>query len=188
MALPFPMPHKMFTVEEYEQMIEAGILKEDDRLELLRGEIVEMAPIGLQHSGCVARIEFLLREQLGRKAIIWGQNPILLPNNSLPEPDVALLTWRDDFYTQSRPTPQDVLLAIEVADTSLVSDRIGKVPIYAEAGIDEVWIVNLPEQIIEIYRQPVGIRYTNVTKAVRGELLILPANLGASMAVADILG
>src|SRR5262245_60244973 len=133
--MALPMPHKLFTIDEYEQMIEAGILHEDDRVELLRGEIVEMAPIGLKHSGCVARLEQLLHEQIGRKAIVWAQNPILLPDDSMPEPDVVLLKWRDDFYTESRPTPEDVLLLVGVTDTSLFSDRIAKLPIYAEAGI-----------------------------------------------------
>src|ERR1041385_7892203 len=114
--MALPIPHKVFTTDEYEQMIEAGILKEDDRVELLNGEIVEMAAIGLRHSGCVARVSKLLERSVGDRTIVWGQNPILLPNNSMPEPDIALLKWRDDFYSESRPTPGDVLLLIEVAD------------------------------------------------------------------------
>src|SRR5438105_12119067 len=110
--MALPIPHKLFTIDEYEQMIEAGILKEDERVELLRGEIVEMAPICVRHSGCVARVGKLLERSVGDQTIVWVQNPILLPDNSMPEPDVAVLKWREDFYTESRPTPEDVLLLI----------------------------------------------------------------------------
>jgi Uma2 family endonuclease len=185
--MALPMPHKLFSIEEYEQMIEAGILHEDDRIELLRGEIVEMAPIGLRHSGCVARLEYLLHDIMGKKAIVWTQNPILLPNDSMPEPDVALLRWRDDFYTQSRPTPEDVLLLVEVADTSLFPDRIAKVPIYAEAGIKHFWLVNLVENQIEVYSNPKGGKYSDTKKAKRGGSLRLPVDPGTILNVDDII-
>ncbi len=186
--MALPMPHKGFTVDEYERMIEAGILNEDDRVELLRGEIVEMAAIGLKHSGCVARLEHILHEQVGRRAIVWVQNPILLPNDSMPEPDVALLKWRDDFYSESRPTPEDVLLLVEVADTSLLSDRVAKVPIYAQAGINHVWLVNLMDNLIEVYSKPSGSKYTNTRQVQQSSNLALPFDAGVMLDVSDILG
>lgn len=186
--MALPIPHKLFTVNDYEQMIRVGILKEDDRVELLKGEIVEMAPIGLRHAACVARLEHLLHEQLGRRAIVWVQNPIRLPNDSMPEPDVALLKWRDDFYTESRPTPDDVLLLVEVADTSLLSDRAAKVPIYADAGIRLLWLVNLAEDLVEGYSNPAGDRYTDRWQLSRNGSLTLPFDPGIILQVADILG
>src|SRR5690242_3968785 len=104
-------------------MVKAGILKESDRVELISGEILEMAPISLRHSVCVTRLELLFHERLGRRAIVWGQNPIELHDNSQPQPDVALLKWRDDLYAAKLPDRGDVLLLVEVADTSLAYDQ-----------------------------------------------------------------
>jgi Uma2 family endonuclease len=190
MALPVSARRRLFTTEEYEQMIRAGILREDDRVELLRGEILEMAPIGLRHSACVSRLSKLLERTVGERAIVWVQNPVLLPDHSMPQPDVTLLRWRDDFYARSRPIPQDVLLLVEVADTSLVLDRTAKVPLYAQAGIPEMWLVNLIEDTIEVYRQPQGQQYARVSTVGRGQSLAfaLPGMPEVSLRVDDILG
>jgi Uma2 family endonuclease len=186
--MALPIPHKLFTVEEYEQMISAGILAKDDRLELLRGEIVEMAPIGLRHASCVARVSKILERVVGESGIVWGQNPVLLPNESLPQPDVTLLTWRADFYTSGHPTPDDIILLIEVADSSLWTDRSAKVPIYAEAGIDVLWIVNLLENTVEVYTKPQKGRYTDTRTFRRGQSVRLPKPFETELLVDDIVG
>ncbi len=141
-----------FSVDDYEQMIAHGILTENERVELIRGEIVEKMVIGPLHSAIVNRINRLLTTRLS-SAIVSVQNPIVL-TDSEPEPDLALLVARDDFYASSKPQAHDVLLVIEVADSSLAYDREIKLPLYAQAGIQELWIVNLDESKVEVYRQP----------------------------------
>ena len=142
-----------FTVDEYEQMIDKGILTENERIELIRGEVVEKMVIGPLHSATVKRINRLLTTRLLDLAIVSVQDPIVL-DNSEPEPDLALLAPRDDFYASSKPKSSDVRLVIEVADSSLAYDRDIKLPLYAQAGIQEFWIVNLNESKVEVYRQP----------------------------------
>ena len=178
----------LFTSEQYEKMIEAGILEEGDNVELLKGEIVKMAPIGLRHAGCVARLTTIFASSLGRSGIVWPRNPIRLADDTQPEPDVALLKPSPDFYSNSRPGPHDVLLLVEVADTSLEKDRTVKVPLYAEAGIELLWIVNLNEDVVEVYAAPRNGRYTKMSRVVRGETILLPLPGGISVTVDEILG
>ncbi len=148
-----------FTVAEYNRMGETGILREDDRLELIEGEIIEMPPIGSPHASCVKYLIMVLKQMLGDQVLLSVQDPIQLDDYSEPEPDVALLRLRDDFYRHAHPMPDDVLLVIEVSDTTLRFDREIKVPLYAKAGIAEVWIINLPEEQIELYAQPADNTY-----------------------------
>jgi Uma2 family endonuclease len=148
-----------FTVAEYERMGEAGILSEDHRTELIEGEIIEMSPVGKRHVACVNRLTKLLVQAFGASGIVSVQNPIQLDDYSEPQPDVAVLKPREDFYEQSLPTPADVLLLIEVADTTLEYDRQIKLPLYARAGVPEVWIVNLGDEQIETYAVPTGDAY-----------------------------
>jgi Uma2 family endonuclease len=178
----------LFTSKQYEKMIEAGILEEGDNVELLKGEIVKMAPIGLRHAGCVARLTTIFTSRLGGSVILWPQNPIRLADNTEPEPDIALLKPHPSFYSNARPEPQDVLLLVEVADTSLEKDKTVKVPIYAEAGIRLLWIVNLNEDIVEVYSTPVDGAYTEFRKAERGKSILLPIAQGITVAVDEILG
>src|SRR5437868_199471 len=117
MAIQVQPVRKQFSVEEYDRMIEAGVFDEDARLELIRGEILEMAPIGLRHAACVARLTMLFAGKVSGSAIVWVQNPIQLADNSEPEPDLALLQPRPDFYSGKRPTPNEVILLVEVADS-----------------------------------------------------------------------
>lgn len=135
-------------------MVAAGILREDSRVELIEGEIVEMGPIGSRHAGCVNRLTTLLASLVQQKAVVAVQNPIRLSPRSLPQPDLALLKYREDFYAAAHPGPEDVLLVVEVADESAAYDREVKVPLYARAGIAEVWLVVLPEKLVEVYRHP----------------------------------
>ncbi|HET6314512.1 MAG TPA: Uma2 family endonuclease [Chloroflexia bacterium] len=178
----------LFTADQYEKMIEAGILEEGDNVELLRGEIVKMAPIGLRHAGCVARLVSIFAAKLSASAIVWPQNPIRLADDTEPEPDVALLKPSPDFYTNRRPGPQDVLLLVEVADSSLEKDQSLKVPMYAQAGIAILWIVNLIEDVVEVYASPVNGVYTELHRAGRGETILLPLAQRLSVSIDEILG
>ncbi len=143
-------------------MGEAGILHEDDRVELIEGDIVDMTPIGSWHAGAVAHLGRLLDRAVGDCAIVWVQNPVILNNLSEPEPDLALLLPRRDFYKPAHPRPEDVLLIVEVADSSLRYDREVKVPLYARHGIPEVWLVDVESKALAVYRLPDGDSYREV--------------------------
>lgn len=160
---------RRFTVHEYHRMGEAGILHEDDRLELIEGDIVEMAAIGSRHFTCVNGLNRLLVRGVGDEAIVSVQNPVRLDERNEPEPDLAVIRARD--YRDSLPAPEDVLLLIEVSDTTLDYDRGVKLPLYARAGIPEVWIVDLPAQAIERNTEPSAAGYGLVRRGRRGEVL-----------------
>ena len=176
---------RLFDVDEYYAMAAAGILSEDDRVELLDGEIVFMAPIGSRHANCVGRLTYLLTEQVGRDALVWIQNPVRLGGRTEPQPDVMLLKWGD--YSQGHPGPEDVLLLIEVSDTTVESDRGVKLPLYARSGVREVWIVDLSSEAVETYSEPKGDSYArSESVGLGGELS--PAALGdISLPVRQIL-
>ena len=152
-------PRHRWTVAEYHRMGEVGLLNEDSRVELIDGEIVEMAPIGSFHGGNVNRFVRLLSKVVGNKAIVAVQNPVVLSGYTEPQPDLAILRWRADDYEQSNPHPEDVLLIIEVSDSTLRYDRDVKVPLYAHHGIPEVWLLDLQQRQIEIYRDPAHGQY-----------------------------
>lgn len=156
-----------FTVFEYDRMIEAGILQESDRVELIDGEILQMSPIGSRHAACVNRLNTLLIRHTGDTAIVSIQNPVRLNDYSEPEPHIAVLKPRDDFYVAAHPGVEDVLLVIEVAETSLEYDREVKIPRYAQAGIPEVWLLDLQHQLVIVHTQPTHATYQNI-QIVRG--------------------
>ncbi|MEL6717484.1 MAG: Uma2 family endonuclease [Bacteroidota bacterium] len=145
---------RLLEVKEYHRMIDANILSEDDRVELIHGEIIEMSPIKSFHASHVMRINHFLSNIVDEEVIVNVQNPILIPDYSEPEPDIALLKWDDDFYYEKHPQPADVILLIEVADSSLEYDQNIKLPLYATAQIPECWIINLREKQIEVYQHP----------------------------------
>ncbi len=174
---------RLFTVTEYYQMAQAGILSEDDRVELLEGEIFEMSPISSRHASCVDRLTRLLSERAGGHAIVRVQNPVRLSDYSEPQPDVTLLKLRPDFYKAEHPKSQDVLLLIEVCETSAEFDRQVKVPLYAKAGIPEVWLVDLAREQLEVYRLPAAHGYGEVHTLTRGQTVtaqLLPLELPVS--------
>jgi Uma2 family endonuclease len=184
--MPTQLVKRLFTVTEYHRIAEAGILGEDDRVELLAGEIVAMTPIGSRQAACVARLTALLSrvQELG---IVWVQNPIHLGQHSEPRPDLAVLKPRADFYAQAHPEPEDVLLVVEVAETSADYDREVKLPLYARAGIPEVWLVDLTEERIEAYRQPAPNGYREVRRLGRDGRAAPQAFPDLELAVADLL-
>jgi len=140
-------------------MIKEGILTKADKVELIHGEILEMSPIRSKHAGIVKKINKLFQKLLGESMIVGVQNPLNLSGNSQPEPDISLLKFREDFYTASHPKPADVLLLIEVADSSVAFDREVKMPLYAEANIPEFWLIDLEKEVVEVYKQPQGGKY-----------------------------
>jgi len=153
-----------FTIEEYHRLTQTGILHEDDNVELIEGRIVDMTPIGTKHASCVTRLNEIFSERLQRSVIISVQNPIYINEYSEPEPDIAILKRRSDFYSERLPCPDDILLIIEVADTSIEYDKVIKIPLYAKAKVQEVWIINLLDNAIEVYRSPSSEGYRIVTK------------------------
>jgi Uma2 family endonuclease len=165
-----------FSVEDYHRMAEVGLIAPDARVELLEGVIIDMMPIGPLHGGAVNQLSNALFQPTNNRWIVSTQNPLHLGPKSEPVPDLMLLRPRDDFYSTSLPVAADVFLIVEVADSSLERDREDKLPIYAKAGIVEVWIVNLPEQQIEIYRDPNPAGYTTVQIA-RGADEVSPLSL-----------
>lgn len=180
--------HWNFRVDEYHRMLETGILSEDDRVELIEGEIVKMSPIGSRHVGCVNRLTALLTRNLGSTAIVSIQNPIRLDDYSEPQPDIALLKPRDDFYAGSLPSADDVLLIIEVADSSIELERRVKLPLYARAGIPEVWLANLPEDRVEAHSDPANGVYQKTRILNRVESIQSEKLPGLSLKIDEILG
>jgi Uma2 family endonuclease len=158
------------TIDDYHRMIETGIIHEGEHIELISGQVLNMAAKGTRHTLCTRRLFKLLLNLIGDRSDVQSQDPITLPNNSEPEPDVVVARLREDNYANSHPAPADIILVIEVADSSLDFDRSTKLQIYAAAGISEYWIVNLIDSRLEIYSQPEGAIYTNTQ-------IILPPRL-----------
>lgn len=145
---------RKLSLEEFHRLGAVGILSEDDRIELIDGEMIEMAPIGAPHALMVSRLSRMLNLAVGQDSIVWTQNPIALPSHSEPQPDLALLRPPEDRYRHSLPSAADVLLVVEVADTTLSYDRDVKVPLYARHGISEVWLFDLQGSSLYVYREP----------------------------------
>jgi Uma2 family endonuclease len=184
--MPVLTTHR-FSVEEYYRMAETGLLRPDARVELLDGEIIDMSPIDPPHGGVTNRLNHWFTERAKGRWIVAVQNPVHLDEYSEPQPDLALLKPALHYYTSQHPGPEDVLLLIEVADSSLEYDRGGKLPAYARAGISEVWIVNVPDRAIEVYREPRSGGYRSVTTLRAGEKASPLAFPDVSVDVAELL-
>ncbi|MDJ0527330.1 MAG: Uma2 family endonuclease [Microcystis sp. M53600_WE12] len=179
---------RKFTVEEYEKMTTQGIIKPDEKVELIRGEIIKMSPMGTRHAASIYRLTQLFYRKFGGLILLGVQNPIRLNNNSQPEPDLSLLIPRSDFYVAAHPCPQDIYLIIEVSDSTLDYDRYTKIPLYAEANIQEVWIVNLKEESVEVYRYPLQGSYQAIQKYYRCESIFIESFPDIEFTIAEILG
>lgn len=177
---------RLLTVHEYHRMGEAGILHEDDRVELIEGELIEMAAIGTRHFTCVNQLTRLLVRGVGDEAIVSVQNPVRLDDYGEPQPDLTVLRPRD--YRESLPGPRDVLLVIEVSDTTLRYDREVKLPLYARADIQEVWIVDLPGATVERHTEPSADGYGLVRRVWRGDTLRPEALPDLALPVDAVLG
>jgi Uma2 family endonuclease len=150
-----------YSVDDYYRMAETGILRPGDRVELIEGEIIDRAPIGSRHAAAVNRISNILKLSVGTQAIVAIQNPVRLDRHSEPQPDIALLHPHADFYAAAHPGPADVLLIIEVADSTLRYDRDTKLPLYARHGIPEVWLVDIDNNSFTIHRTPQAAGYAH---------------------------
>jgi Uma2 family endonuclease len=176
-----------FSVEEFDRLVEMGILGDEERVELLEGVIVAMTPIGDAHAACVIRLTDLLTSRLAGRALVAVQNPIALPR-SRPYPDVAVLRRRADYYRSGKPGSADILLVIEVADTSLARDRNLKFPAYGQAGIAETWIVDLTGRVVIVGTRPGPEGYMLVTEHRREARLTIPDFPDATLTVEEVLG
>jgi Uma2 family endonuclease len=182
----------LFSLEQYRQMGCTGVFHPDDRVELIEGQVVDKPRIGSGHSATVNRLNRLLSGQVGEYAIVAVQNPMSIPGkggvDSEPQPDLMLLAPRDDFYAEAHPTPEDVRLLIEVADTTRAFDRDVKLPVYARAGVAEVWLVDLQENLVEVHRDPVQGAFRRTRRAFPGEDLEPAGVPGVRVAVREIFG
>ncbi len=163
---------KRFTIAEYHRLAELGFFEENERVELIKGKIIQMVAKGTPHSVCETRLERELYKLVSDRATLRGQQPITLSDNSEPEPDRVIAKNRDDDYLANHPSPSDVLLLIEIADSSLKYDQEEKLPIYAEAGISDYWIFNLVDNYLECYSEPY--QTLQVQFGYRRKLIYLP--------------
>ncbi len=183
-----PLMRKKFRTDEVYQMVEAGILPEESGWELIHGEIIHRMTIGSKHASIVRKLEKYLERNFGDFVMISGQNPIHIDEHNEPEPDIALLKPRDDFYAERHPVPEDVLLVIEVSDSTVDFDREVKKAIYAEAGINEFWLVNLKDSTVETFNNPSNGMYYQMRIFGRGEVVQTKNIQGISLEVSEIFG
>lgn len=182
------IPNVKMTADAYQEIGRAGLFDPTLRLELLDGEIYEMSPTGSRHAACVKRLSAYIQRLRLESFIVSTQDPIRLSDLSEPVPDIALVAWREDFYESELPTANAVHLVIEVADTSLRTDRSVKTNLYAVAQIPETWVVNILEQQIEVFTEPVGGTYRSVANFSRGDVIRSVNVTGLEITVIDILG
>ena len=183
------LKRRRFTIEEYHRMGEVGIFHEDDRVELIEGEIIEMSPIGRLHAGTVDRIANVFFRRLGERTIVRVQNPVVFTELvSEPQPDVTLLVPRPDFDTSGHPGTGDILLVVEVMDSSVAFDRGVKLRLYARAGVAEVWLANVNTRRIEGYRRPSPEGYAESRAFQEDDLLAIQAFPDVTFTVRELLG
>ena len=178
MNLPHTLPRHKLSLKAYHQMAQAGILAEDSRVELIQGELIDMAPIGSRHAWMVSILNKVLIDAIADGAIVYTQNPIALPPDSEPQPDLALLRLKPDGYAEALPGAADVLLLIEVADTTVEYDRTIKLQLYAAHDIPEVWLFDLRRGVVEVNLEPTAKGYRRRLERKNTEILtpsLLPA-------------
>jgi Uma2 family endonuclease len=181
-------PKRLISIDEYHRMAADGLFSEDDRVELIKGEIVEMAPIGNRHATSVRRLILLFHRRLLEQVLVDVQDPVQLGDWSEPQPDIVLLEWREDCYSSAAPIGKDVVLLVEVADSSAGYDRGIKAPLYARQGIREYWLLDLPEGVLEVYRRPSSTGYRKVRRLRRGDSVAPEAFPDTVFSVSDLLG
>ena len=180
---------RRFTLKEYHRMSETGILGTEERVELIRGDVVARAQLGSRHAGTVARLAHLFATRVGARAVLWAQNPLrLAAQESEPAPDLVLLAPRADFYVGELPQAANVRLLVEVADASLFYDRQKKLPLYARAGVPEAWLVNAGARRLEIHRNPGRIRYRSVRLPTGDETFAPAAFPDVKLRLRDVFG
>lgn len=180
------LQRRLITVDEYDQMVRSGVFPEDDRLELIEGELLAMSPIGSRHAAQITRLTRIFNRRLEGRALVSSQSPVRLAHSE-PQPDLLLLRHRSDDYAAALPVPADVLLLIEVADTTAVFDRGVKVPLYARSGIGETWLIDLTENVVEVYRAAAAGGYRQKQTLGMGDNLTCLAFPDEAFAINDIL-
>ena len=186
--MPVALRTRRFTADEYQRMGQVGILSEDDRVELIDGEILAMSPIGTRHSAIVDRAARVFMTRAGERAIVRVQGVTRLDLYTEPQPDVLLLKPRDDFYASAHPGPLDILLIVEVADSSLAYDRDVKAHIYARSGVPEYWLIDVNDNVLLRHTSPEDGAYCEVERLdAQGRILprLLP---GCEISVVDLIG
>ena len=186
-ALDLYQRHRL-TVHDFHRMGEAGILPVEGRLELIEGEIIAKAPIGSRHAAIVTRANMLFGQAVAGRAIVSVQNPIILGKHSEPEPDLALIQPRDDFYAVALPRADEVLLIVEVADTTLRYDREIKIPLYARHGIPEVWLIDVDGRTLTVFETPAEGRYRDERRAEPVHILAPKALPGVEVDLSRLFG
>ena len=186
MAVELAAERRLFTLEEYRRMAEVGILKPTDRVELIRGEIVKMTSPGRRHQAFVDNLNQLLVLRLAGRAIVSVQNPVVLSDDTEPQPDLKVIRRRPVPYKEREAYAEDALLVIEVSDTSLRYDRSTKRALYAEFGIPEYWVVDCNAESIEIHRSPDGDRYREVIRVTGDATVTLQAFPDIVLTLAEI--
>jgi Uma2 family endonuclease len=184
---PAVLQRHRLTVDEYHRMAEAGVLAADAHVELIEGEVVDMAPMKSRHASVVARLLAALQRAAGDEALVWCQLPLHLGPRSEPEPDLMLLRPRADFYAQAHPSADDVLLLIEVSDSTLDYDRGVKLPLYAKHRVAEVWIVDLDNDLVRFFRHGDGTAYTDITASETPRATPVAALPGITIDLANLL-
>ena len=182
----FPVPRHRLTRRDYYRMGEAGILGHTDRVELLEGQLVDMSPIGPRHAIVTGNLTQLLFAACAGRAWVRCQDPVVLDDGSEPQPDIALVRRPWQGYPDTHPGPDDIVLLIEVADTSLDFDRMVKLALYARAGIREVWIADLTTEMVFVHRGPPGGGYASVVPAAAPAMLGVEGLPGVTIPVAEV--
>ena len=183
------LKRRRFTIEEYHRMGEVGIFHDDDRVELIEGEIIEMSPIGRLHAATVDRIANVFIRRLGERSIVRVQNPVVFTDLvSEPQPDVTLLVPRVDFYASGHPGASDIVLVVEVMDSTVAYDRGVKLRLYARAGVAEVWLANVNTHRIEGHRRPGPEGYGESRVFQQDEVLSIQAFPDVMFNVRELLG
>jgi Uma2 family endonuclease len=188
MSRPAGTERYRFTTEAYFRMAEVGILADDERVELLDGEIIELSPPGYRHAAVVSRLNSLFAPLAGRRVIVRVQDPLVLSRFSAPQPDIALVRYADDFHAHGHPRGEDVLLAVEVSDSTVRKDLAWKARIYAAAGIPEYWVVDLTTDRVVVHTSPGSHGYGSQQAFSRADSLAATAIPGAEWTVDEILG
>jgi Uma2 family endonuclease len=178
---------RLFTVDEYERMVAAGLMVRE-HVELIEGEVLHMAPMGTRHAACVTALSELLIKRVPAEVQVRVQLPVRVPERSEPEPDLALVRRSVDPYRARHPQPEDVFVLVEVSEISLAYDRDVKLPLYARAGIPEVWLVDLARHRILVHRRPEGRRYEEMTEVHRTGTVAPAAFPGLMLRVEDEIG
>jgi Uma2 family endonuclease len=184
-TIDLPRRHSL-TVEDYYRMAEVGILGPDDRVELIDGEIIDMPPIGELHAGTVTQLRYLLQRAVGDRAIVFEQNPAILGQYSAPQPDLALLEPRADFYKSGLPRPADILLIVEVADSSLRYDRDVKAGLYARHAIPEFWLIDVRGKRLTRYRDAASSVYARIDEPDLGRAVEIGRLPGVALDLAAV--